>query len=127
MRIGSARVWARRYVVPIALASLTIVRAAILVAGDRQRQAEGEKQPDDAEQCALQDPKRLSEVLREVPNAVAQEDPETRRTEDHRKEEEAQLQAREPKEDDAPTLLLASVTALCVSTSLARSDRRPKP
>ena len=80
------------------------VRASILVAGDGQRQAESEKQPDNAEQRSLQDPKRLSEALRKVPNAVAQENPETRRAEDNGKEKEAQLQACEPKKDD-PTLV----------------------
>jgi len=39
------------------------VRAAILVAGDGQRQAEGEKQPDQGEQRSLQDPERLFETL----------------------------------------------------------------
>jgi hypothetical protein len=76
------------------------IRAAILVAGNRQRQTKGEKQPDNAEQRALQNPERLSETLREVPNAVAEENPEPRRGEEHAEEQEAQLKAREPKKED---------------------------
>ena len=75
------------------------VRAAILVAGDRQRQTESEQQPDNAEQRRLQDPEGLFEALRKVPNAVAEEDPEPRRAEDYRKEEEPQLDACELEEE----------------------------
>jgi len=46
-----------------------------------------ERQPDKAEQRSLQDPKRLFEALRKMPNAVAQEDPETRRAEEHGEEQ----------------------------------------
>jgi hypothetical protein len=45
------------------------VGAAVLVAGDRQRQTESEQQPDNAEQCGLQDPERLLEVIRKVAGA----------------------------------------------------------
>jgi hypothetical protein len=39
------------------------VRAAILVAGDGQGQAEREQEPDKAEERALQNPERLLEVI----------------------------------------------------------------
>jgi hypothetical protein len=52
------------------------VRAAILVAGDSERESEGEEQANDTEQRALQDAKRLFETVRKVPNAAAQENPE---------------------------------------------------
>src|SRR6185503_1782683 len=76
------------------------IRAAILIAVDGQRQAEGEQQPDEAEQGALKDPERLFEIAREVPDAVAQEDPEPGRAEEHGEEDEAELEAGEPKEGD---------------------------
>jgi len=63
------------------------VRAAILVARDRQRKTESEEQPDNAQQRGLQDPEWLFEALRKVPDAAAQENPEARRAEDYGKDE----------------------------------------
>jgi hypothetical protein len=58
------------------------VRAAILVTGYRKRQAEGKKQPDDAEERSLQDSKRLLEALRKVTDATAKKNAETGGAED---------------------------------------------
>jgi hypothetical protein len=48
----------------------------------------------------LQDSERLLEAVRQVSNTVAEEDPETRRAEENREEERANLDAGEPEEDD---------------------------
>src|SRR4029453_3677258 len=115
------------------------VRAAILVAGDRQRQTKGEQQRHEAEQRGLQNPERLFEALREVPNAGAQEDPEPRRAEDHREEEQAQFEAGEPKEDHAlgepassqggstPPATFASCFKRSSVRSIATGFREPTP
>ena len=56
-------------------------RTARLVATDRQREAEGEDETDDAQQRRLQDRERLPQARREVPLPAAEQHPDAGRAE----------------------------------------------
>ena len=66
-------------------------RAAILVAREREREAEGEDQANDPEHRRLQHPERLSERLREVMHAAPDERSERGRAQDEPEHEQPEL------------------------------------
>ena len=77
------------------------VRAAVLITADRKREPEREQQAHDPEKRRLQDAEGLLEAVRKVPDAAAQEDPEQGGPQDDGKEKKAQLEGRQPEEQDA--------------------------
>jgi hypothetical protein len=62
-----------------------------LIASDREGKAERKDEPDEAEQRALQDSKRLAEMFRSVTNVPAEKEAEARRSEDDRGQDEHEL------------------------------------
>ena len=96
--MGSASVCARRYAVPIAFASFDHGCPAVLVPPDRQRQAEGEDEPDEAEQRRLDDADGLVEVGGPGSQRTADEIPDSDRRESAPDDERSELDATEPEE-----------------------------
>lgn len=76
----------------MAFASSTTAGSARLVAPDRERESEGEEEPDDPEQRGLKDGERLSERLGSVPKPAAEQPAADGDAEDNGEEEEAECQ-----------------------------------
>jgi hypothetical protein len=89
----------------MALASSTTAAATRLVTSHSQGEAERQDEPDQPEQCTLEDSERLTEVFRPVTNVAAENETQAGRAEDDPEQDERELQTGEPKEHLRPPVV----------------------